>query len=342
MLERLAIPLVVLLMIGMIALVLARGTNRPATVIAGTRGTITDAQPSAQDVERARAALGEHGFIAFVACTMNSQTGQGWANALKANAEAFGLRFRAYDSNMDRYQQLTQLERAQLDGASALVVCALDTGVLDNSLAAVKQAGLPLVFTAPYQPTFGGILLDTDHYALGVKAGAFAGQILNDEHGGNVVVLTYPDSSSAGDRTRGILDQLQKVAPNARIVGTYPATTPDLAAKAITTLLNQGERIDVICTVTDSAASGAVDALKAVGLPADSVAVVSINGEAQARDLIRSGQYLRGSVKTDLATGAKIGVNAIVRLLAGNTVPETLTYAPGDVITRDNVDKEQD
>ncbi len=328
---------VILLMVGMIALVIAQNNGRrPATVLAGARGSSSAAAPSADDLQQARAALGDHGFIAFIACTTGTETGQQRVDRLRQNADAYGLSFRVYDSGMDRYKQLTQLERAQLDGASALIVCALDAHVLDNSLAAIQKANLPLVFTAPYWPSYGGVMLDTDHYALGAKAGAFAGQILRDRHQGqgNVVLLNYPDSGPMNERIRGIIDQLHAVAPRATILGTFPATTPALAAKSITALLQQGKQIDVICAVSDAAAAGAVAALKAANIPADSVAIVSINGEQQARDLIAQGEYLRASVNVDQDAAAKMTIDAIVRLLAGETLPETLDYPPGDLITR--------
>lgn len=341
--RSLLLPLIALLMIGMIAIVVAQGNARRApTILAGTRGSSASALPSADDIQRARAALGDHGFIAFIACTTSTQTGKERVARLGETAEAYGLSFRVYDSGMDRYKQATQLERAQLDGASALIICALDADVLNNSLAAIQQANLPLVFTAPYEPSYGGVMLDTDHYALGAKAGAFAGQIINDEHGGrgNTVILTYPDSGTMGERVRGITEQLRKIAPGATLLGTYPATTPALAAKAISTLLGQGEHIDVICAVSDAAAAGAVEALKAAGIPTDAVAIVSINGEQQARDLIAAGEYLRGSVNVDQTIASKMAIDATIRLLAGDTVPETLDYAPGELITRDSMSAE--
>jgi ABC-type sugar transport system substrate-binding protein len=334
---------IALLMIAVVALVFAQinGKHTP-TVLAGTRGSSAAALPSSDDIQRARSALGDTGFIAYVACTTSSETGQQRADRLKENAASYGLRFRIYDSGMDRYKQLTQLERAQLDGASALIVCALDADVLNNSLAAIQTANLPLVFTAPYEPSYGGVMLDTDHYALGAKAGAFAGQILRDEDKGqgNVAILTYPDNGAMGDRVRGITDQLKAVAPNATILGSFDATTHDLAVKSINALLSQGKQIDVICAVSDAAAAGAVDALRAANIPTDSVAIVSINGEQQARDLIAKGEYLRGSVNVDQSVAAKMAIDAIVRLLAGETLPETLDYAPGDLITKDSLTPE--
>ncbi len=338
--STLLIVFILLLMIGMIAMVVAKnGTRQTPTVLAGARGTSNSALPSADDVERARAVLGDHGFIAFVACSTETETGRERVTRLRQGAESYGLRFRVYDSAMDRYKQLTQLERSQLDGASALIVCTLDTDVLNNSLAAIQQANLPLVFMAPYTPSFGGVMLDTDNYALGMKAGAFAGQILKDEHQGqgNVVMLTYPDTGSMIDRARGITDQLNAVAPGATLLGTYPATTPALAAKAVTSLLRQGQHIDLICAVSDAAAEGAVEALKAAGIPPDTVAIVSINGEQQARNLIAAGQYLRGSVNVDQTMASQMAIDATVRLLAGDTLPQTLDYAPGELVTRDTL-----
>ena len=63
--------------------------------------------------------------------------------------------------------------------------------------------------------------------------------------------------------------------------------------------------------------------------------IVSANGESYAQELIRDGQFLRGTVALNREESSQIAVDAIVKMLAGSQVPETISYPPGDILTRE-------
>src|SRR5690606_5429878 len=139
----------------------ARGRPQPS-VRAGARGDAQDVAPAPAEIEAARAALGSDGFIAFVACGTSAAFHETQVEAMARQAAEYGVDLRVYDSQMDVYRQTTELERARVEGARAIILCALDSNALASSLEAAQAAGIPLVHMNPVQPLYGGVVLDGD------------------------------------------------------------------------------------------------------------------------------------------------------------------------------------
>jgi ABC-type sugar transport system substrate-binding protein len=313
--------------------------RHPATVLAGTRGTVEDALPTADEIAAASARLGGKGVIAFISCNMGNQFQAEQARVMADTALRYGLPFRVYDSGMDEYTQITQVERARLDGAAALILCTLDSSALDTSLESIQKAHIPIVFLSPYPRTFGGVVLDGDNHELGLREGRAAGQIVRDEMDGqaDVIILNFPDTLVSRDRSAGMEMGLHEFAPQANIIGTYQGGTRDNAEASVKALIEQGVHFDVIMSINDDGGLGAIQALDDAGFAPDSVVVTGINGAPEALEAIRAGHFFRATVLFDPSASSEMALNAAVKMLAGGTLPELLTFPPGDVVTRESL-----
>jgi ribose transport system substrate-binding protein len=260
------------------------------------------------------------------------------ARELGEFAQEYGVPYRAYDSDGDPYVQTTVIERARLDGAKAFILCPLDADLLRPTLEDLAEANIPVVFVTLFEPGYG-VMLDSDNYTTGSAAGRLAGEIIRDEHGGSadVVVLGYPGFPSSEQRAQGMIDGVREIAPDASLVGVYRGFTRAFGYESIRQLLADGVNIDVIVSMTDAGSFGAIDALEEAGIEPDEVAIVSANAEPMALDYIRDGNFIRGSVYVDRALGSRIALDAAIRLLAGGTVPETIVFPPGHMITADTL-----
>ncbi len=309
-----------------------------ATVLTGIMGTAADVEPSAEDIAMARQQLSEGGFIAYIACTMESIFQATRARELGDFAAGQGLNYRAYDSEGDPYVQVTQIERARLDGAKAFILCPLDIDLLKPTLEALREATIPVVFVTLFESGYG-VMLNADDYATGRASGTLAGDIIRDERGGeaNVVILAYPGFPSSERRVQGVRDGLLERAPDATIVGVYRGFTREFGYESIKQLLDAGTPFDVIVSINDAGSFGAIDALREAGLTPDDVAITSANAEPLALDYIAAGNFLRGSVNTNRELGSRIALNAAIRLLAGGTVPEIILFPPGVTVTADRI-----
>jgi len=307
-----------------------------AIVEIGEEGAASDVAPTSAQIETAKQALGS-GFIAYVTCNQTSEYHATQAREMGDLARQDGLSYRVYDSNTDEYQQLTQIERARTDGAKAIILCPLNAQLLDGSLKSIQDAGIPLVLLSSDIPGYGAVQVVGDEFLLGKKPGELAGQIIRDEKDGqaNVIILDYPDLPHIVTRANGLEAGLLEFAPDAHIIGRYLGATREFAEKSVTELLNQGVEFDTILSINDAGSFGAIAALEKAGISPDSVLITSVDAEVQAREYIREGRYIRGSVDPGRAEISKTVIDIVIQLLSGGTVPERIFAPPGDVITKE-------
>jgi ABC-type sugar transport system substrate-binding protein len=317
------------------------GPDRSPTVLAGEVAQASQSLPTTDEIERAQARLGSEGFIGYIACTLETDYHATQAREVGDFAAQYGLGYRIYDSDTDDYKQLTQIEQARAEGAAGLIICPLKPERLDTALTSVQEASIPLVLMHSDMPSYGGVLLAGDDYMMGLKAGRFAGQIVAEEMDGQaaVIVLDYPDLPIIVVRADGLEDGLHEFAPDAHVIGRYLGGTPELGQTSVEQLLADGVRFDVILSINDAGAFGAIEAMEEAGIAPDSVIISSVDAEVVAREYMRDGYFMRGSVAIDRVGFSRTAVNAMVKLLAGSTLPETYVVPPGEMVTRETVEE---
>jgi serine/threonine-protein kinase len=317
-------------------------TPPPATIIPDQRAPAAEAVPSDQEIALAKAHLGNNGFIAYIACTLDSEFHAGLAREIRDFASAYGLNFRVYDAQSDPYKEITAIERARSDGVTALIVCPLDATLLGDSLTSVQKAGMPLVTFGEDMPSYGGVLVGGDNYLLGLEPGRLAGKIIGEEKGGQaqVIILDYPDLAYLVARANGLEDGLKEIARRAKVIGRYKGGTRENGKAAVSKLIADGVKFDAILSINDAGAFGAIDAMKDAGIDPKSVIITSVDAEALARQYISQGYFMRGSVQSSRIETARTLVNGMVKLLAGSTIAEHLLVPPGPMITKDVLDAE--
>jgi len=314
-------------------------TFAPATVIPSEQAPASASEPTQAEIETARARLGADGFIAFITCNQTSEYHAAQAREIADFAGQYGLLLRVYDSDTDKYRQITQIERARTEGARAFIICPLDAGALNGALSSAQDAGIPLVLMSSGIESYGGVLLAGDDYLMGVEAGRAAGLLVRDTRDAraNVVILDYPDLPIIVVRANGLEDGFREFVPEANIIGRYLGGTRENGEASIRTLLDQGIDFDVILSINDAGSFGAIAALEAAGIPANQVIVSSVDAEALAREYIRSGFFMRASVEVGRESFSRTAVNAAIKLLAGSTLPEIFLVPPGRAITRETL-----
>lgn len=344
-LTALGLIAVIVLIIGLLSLNNdSPGPGAPSafTVLEEEVGPANLAVPSADEIALARSVVGENGFIAYLACVRTSEYHSAQAREMGDFAAQYGIAYRVYDGENDPYRQLTQIDQARTDGARALIVCPLDIALLSETLSAVQTAHFPLVIMSSGVENYGGVMMGGDDYQMGLTAGRAAGQVappvLGDEL--RAIVLEYPDLPVIIERARGLIDGLHEIVPEAEIVAELYGGTRDNAYASVTQALADGLSFNLILSINDAGAYGAIDALQEAGIGPEDVVISSVDAEALARQHIRDQYYFRASVVIDRVGFSRTAVNAAVRLLAGATLPETLMVPPGPALTRDMLNAE--
>jgi serine/threonine protein kinase/DNA-binding LacI/PurR family transcriptional regulator len=317
---------------------LARESRRtPATVLSGETGSSDDSIVTEDEITRARASLGAGGFIAYITCNQSSEYHATQAREMGDFAALFGLPYRVYDSDNDAYRQVTLVERARTDGASALIICPLDTQLLVNSLSAAQSAGMPLIFLHSDMPSYGGVLLAGDEYLMGLEAGRAGGTWIGRELRGeaNVVILDYPDLPALVARADGLAAGVHEAAPDAHIVGRVPGGTRENGYASIRQLIAGGTDFNLILSINDAGSFGAIQALEEAGIEPSAVLISSVDAEVLAREYIAEDYFIRASIDVGREQFSRTAVNVAIKLLAGATLPEIFLVPPGEVITKD-------
>ncbi len=307
-------------------------------VMTGVQGTWEDVLPAAAEIALAAQHLGAEGFIAYIACNQESEFFAGQARRMADLAQQYGLRFRVYDSETDVNRQIVQIERARAAGARALIVCIVDAGLLMDILMPIGEADIPFVLhniSEPPEVSDHGVLVTPDNFLLGLAPGRYAGLLVAEQLDGqaDVVILDFPELPSIVLRADGLEAGLLEHAPRARVIGRYLGGTRAAGHRSISALIEAGVHFDVILSINDAGAYGAIDALAEAGFEPDSVIVTGVDAEILARQYIREGYFLRASVDVGAEELSHGSLNAVVKLLAGSTVPQVILTEPGDLIT---------
>lgn len=307
------------------------------TVLEGEVELGEAAVPTSDEVALAQARVGPNGFIAYLACNRTSEYHARQAREMGDFAARYSLPYRVYDSNNDAYTQLTEIERARSDGAAAMIICPLDMELTDEALRSAQDAGIPMVFMTSGTENYGGVLLAGDDYRMGTTAGQAGGVIAQLEGltEPRVVVLDYPELPIIIVRADGLEEGFLEVLPNAEILGRYLGGTRDNGRDSVQALIDDGVAFDVILSINDAGAFGAIEALTAAGVDPSSVIISSVDAEGLALQYIRTGNFMRASVEIGREQFSYTAVNAVIKLLAGSTVPETYLVPPGAAVTRD-------
>ncbi len=337
---RLLAGLALVLLGGLAALILslAHGESLPgpAVVLVGEAGAPEDVIPTVQEIELARRYLGSEGFIADIVCNEGSEFFAGQARRMADIASQLDLAFRRYDSKTDANQQIIQIERARADGARALVVCVVDAEIVNDTLSAAAEAGIPLILqNVSDPPAYNGVVITHDNYLLGLEPGRYAGRYIAEHLGGvaDVIILDFPDLPAIVARADGLQAGLLEFAPDAHIIGRYLGGTSEFAEESVRTLIEQAVHFDVILSINDAGAYGAINALTDADFSPDSVVITGVDAEVLARRYIEDGHFMRASVGVGQEEIPQVALNIAVKLMAGATLPQVIYTPPGELIT---------
>jgi ribose transport system substrate-binding protein len=316
---------------------LPAGAAPQPTLLPDQFGAAEDFLPTQAEIEMAQAVLGENGFIGIITCTMDTEYHATVANSARARADTLGLKATIFDSAVQAEKQVTAIRNFVARGVKVIILCALEPKVLEPVVQEAAAAGVLFVQVAGAALAVKGISVggEADSNAdLGCAAGEIAGDLIVKEKAGQAVaaILDYPDLPQIVIRADNIEKCMLAQAPQVTVVGRFLGGTTENGLKSMVTALEQYPDIDVVVSINDAGAYGALTALQAAGKEPQTTIIVGIDAEVRAKDLIKAGGYYRGTVDTSPAQTGEIIINAAVKLLAGATVPQNIRI-PANKVT---------
>jgi len=243
------------------------------------------------------------------------------------------------DAHNDSATQISQIEQAVKDRASALIILTVDSASAQAAADDTAKAGVPLVFLnrLPPMDRFSGrvsIVASND-----LVAGRLQMRLLSSKIGGqgNVVILRGEDGHPAArDRTAGVKEVLA-TKPGIHVVEEATGNWKrEDAEKLVTQWLNQGVHIDAVAANNDEMALGAIAALQKAGYKPGQVAVGGTDGTSFGLEAIKSGYLTLSILQNAKAQARQAFIDAAK--FANNEYAQLYDWVPYELIIPSNVD----
>jgi ABC-type sugar transport system substrate-binding protein len=275
----------------------------------------------------------------------------GWLAAINSSALAEAKKFsdvelKAAEGTNDANLQISQIETFINDKVDAIVLLPTDGAALTDVATKAMDAGIPVInvdreFSSPFaaRTTILG-----DNYGMGVSAGTYACQLVEDRNLDNPVIAEIAGIDSlplTQDRSKGFKDALKACGETVdnRVAAEF---TVESGEKAASNLLQAAPKIDIIWNHDDDQGVGVKAAFDNAGR--DEFAFIGGAGSANAMRWIQDGE-MEATVlypPTQAADGIRLarliaqdkGLSDLVQV----EVPKRIVLnAP--VVTKDNVDE---
>ncbi|KVD46808.1 hypothetical protein WS61_09930 [Burkholderia sp. ABCPW 11] len=258
-----------------------------------------------------------------------------------------GIDLKLVTNKFDAAQQASQVDQAIAQKPAAILLWAIDGTALLPSMHKIKQAGIPLLLTdvLPDQKYDSMWLQYTggDHEAEGRTAArlmvdGFKAKGLGNT--GSIIEITgYVGQAQVIARSKGFREELAKLAPGIKIVGSQPGNwdqgTSTTAAAGLFTKF--GKDVKGVFAQEDAMAAGAVVAAERAGLDPSKLSVVGMGCEPIGVGLLKSGK-LYGTVLQSPMDEAHYAVDSAVEALGGKKL-DKVRYVPSPAVTaKDDVD----
>ena len=278
----------------------------------------------------------------------------GWLAAINSSAIAEAKKYsdvelKSAEGTNEANQQISQVETFINDKVDAIVLLPTDGAALTDVATKAMEAGIPVVnvdreFSSPFaaRSTILG-----DNYGMGVSAGTYACQVIEDKGLDNAVVAEIAGIDAlplTQDRSKGFKDALKACGQKVdnRVAAEF---TVESGSEAASNLLQAAPKIDVIWNHDDDQGVGVKAAFDEANR--DEFAFIGGAGSCNAMTWIKNGDMAATVIypPTQAADGIRLA-----RLIAQNKgmsdlvqveVPKRIVLnAP--VVTKDNVEDYQD
>lgn len=227
--------------------------------------------------------------------------------------------------------QIAQIEDAITQGVDGIALAPTDPAALAPVVQQALDAGIKVVFIDTKGENAGVTFIGTNNE---VGAG-LAGQYLCDnvEQGGKVAILQGIITQSTG-QARAEGSKAAVTACGLSLVAEVPAEWDKAKGQAAMEdiLTRQPDLKGVFCS-NDNMALGAVEAIKNGGLTGK-IVVVGFDANPDAAAAILAGD-MNATVAQAPANMGKFGVENLIKLINGETIPEVIDTGT-ELVTKDN------
>lgn len=261
------------------------------------------------------------------------------SEGFKSYAEEKGFEAIVTDGKQDAAAQVSQVENFISQKVDAIVITPVNDKALEDVVKRATDAGITVI--AANQDFPGSqAFVTVPEYEYGYTIGEVAGKFINEKAPDGeyqVVIFGYPEIESIIKRADGIQEGIEKNAPNAKVVQTVSANTPEKGSAAMESILQKYPDVKAVVGVNDAGVLGAYEVVKAAGKESDDFFMGGLDATEQALELIKADSIYRATVDIDPGGTGKLLIDTVIDVMENGpkTEPVAINMIP---ITKDNVD----
>ena len=265
----------------------------------------------------------------------------------KAVAEQLGIELIQLDPGAKPQTQVDMIEQMTQKGVNAILISPVDPQVIKAAVEEAMKKGIYVLIqgqereTVPWSTANFGY----NEKQMGTLTGEIAAAGFKAKYPSakevKLAVLGDPGWASSNVRMGGAKDAFVKGLPGVKVkvvLDGVMGSTIEKATNAIESALQQNPDLRCVVGINDDAAIGAVGAMQGKGIDILKEACIAGAGNNKGTwPYIDRGEVL-GSVDLNHRGTAEVALNAVVKLLKGEKVPEMM-YIDMIKVTKDNLSK---
>lgn len=249
-----------------------------------------------------------------------------------------------YDGMNDNQKQIQQIEDCITMDLDFVIVAVNDGAAQVDALKLLEEAGIPIICisTEPVERPASSVMVGVNNVDLGYAEGEVCAKNMPE----NAKILYMAGRSGttiSSDRKEGFMKALEDSGRTDYEIledSIEVDYTSAMGMKIMEDWIIAYDEFDVVATVNDQSAYGAIQALQAAGR-LDGVQVYGIDAETVIMEAIKNGEAV-ASIKQDVPGHGQKTYEVICDMVDGKTVGngiESRYDIPAVVVTAENVDE---
>lgn len=258
-------------------------------------------------------------------------------DGMKEKAEELGIELSVHDGKYEAQPQIDAMETLITQKVDVIILSANDTEALQPMVDKAKEAGIKVI-AANVEMKNVDAFVSLDEYEYGFMGGEIAGKYIAENMDGKaeVAVLTFSQIPAVLNRSKGLIEGIQKHAPNVKVVAEVDANDRESGMTAAENILQANPNVNVVVGVSDDAVLGAYEAFVAANRTGDDVCLVGLDAVEEALQKVNEGTIFRGTVDIAPFESGKNIIETAKKVVEEGSIEDMIKF-PMTPVTKENV-----
>lgn len=258
-------------------------------------------------------------------------------DGMKEKAEELGIELSVHDGKYEAQPQIDAMETLITQKVDVIILSANDTEALQPMVDKAKEAGIKVI-AANVEMENVDAFVSLDEYEYGFMGGEIAGKYIAENMDGKaeVAVLTFSQIPAVLNRSKGLIEGIQKHAPNVKVVAEVDANDRESGMTAAENILQANPNVNVVVGVSDDAVLGAYEAFMAANRTGDDVCLVGLDAVEEALQKVNDNTIFRGTVDIAPFESGKNIIETAKKVVEEGSIEDMVKF-PMTPVTKENV-----